>query len=174
MNDDKYENYKGIKSKNLLTEEIHNEDMIKVKQIINKEILSSIIGLFIIIFSLYCFAKGFFINKSNTGKIILSAFFILFLSFGISLIKDIISLLFNKYHKAEYGIIKNKYSVHINSNLDRLNTSNNYYIDVKFPNNKTYINKVTCFDDDYKNLDISKKVLVLCFNKTSYAISTKN
>ena len=166
----KFKNYKKINTEDLLKDKVLPEDMIKVRRIVKKEIISYSIALFIIIFSLYCWGRSILTKQSGIGEIISFVFFLIFLCFGISLIRELLGLSSQKNLKAQYGVVRNKY---YEMNSTDFVDSNEYYLDVNFPCNKTYINKVECSDITYKNLDVNQNVLVFSFRKSAYAVLSK-
>ena len=176
---DKNNKYKEITSKDLLYTEISPIDMISVKKLVKNELirlyLLSITLLFFLILSFYLLYKSTILTNTLLTEelalmlvIIISIFICLVYNF-----KKIYSFIYNSKPKAQYGIVQSKYTLKSEANADAII---NYYINVNFDFNNTYIRKVKCTESIYNNLTVGSDVLVVSFNnkKTYATIPYKN
>ncbi|WP_238883295.1 hypothetical protein [Clostridium sp. YIM B02551] len=108
-------------------------------------------------------------NKEIIGFLLITLMFFWVLCF---VLKQILSTIDSICKKAQYGIVKSKYSLKSSAESS---SQKKYYVAVLFPDTNAYIREVICTDKIYKNLEEGTPVLVISFdNKTAYAVPSNS
>ena len=155
--------------------DIHHIDFVnKFIKNKNKNFIIQFISM-LFFFSLVLFI--FYVDLKINGKplfkelIFMLVFLLSFIFILIHISKQIYYTSNFKYKKAQYGLIKTKYSL----KGDSTKKSRKYYINVMFPDTNTYIIRVVCSYKIYNSLNEGDNILVISFNnKIAYAVPVNN
>lgn len=160
-----------IKVNNLQRVKISDSDLRSAKKILRSFQTGYIFMLIILLNFLVPVSKTIY-NKIKETNIVLNEEFVtlLVIELVLLLITTFLAIkafkpIISKYKKAQYGIVKEAYSLGRSS-------SRNYYVSVIFPETKTYLQGVNCSIKHYPILsEGNHPVLVISFdNKTCYAV----
>lgn len=165
-----------IKVCDLKVANINTNDIYNVKELA-KTLYKKFVFTSIFVFLFFILISYLFYDTIKTSTSIFTKDFFLML-FIFLMISWLLLYLFNQvysfkscsYKRAQYGIVKTKYTF---KNSSETTTKIDYYINVEFPNDNTYIRKVICTDKIYDSLTTGSNVLVISFDdKKLYAIPT--
>ncbi|MDD7794506.1 hypothetical protein [Clostridium sp. 'White wine YQ'] len=167
-------NNSKIKVSELQCDEINSIDINFVKELARKLTIKFSFHFIIVflasIFATYVLYDTIRTSTEKFNKEIIGFFFIALMFFWVLcyVLKQILSTINSTCKKAQYGIVKNKYSLKSSA---KSSSPKKYYIDVLFPDTNAYIREVICTDKIYKSLEEGTSVLVISFdNKTAYAV----
>lgn len=107
-------------------------------------------------------------NKVNIGLLAMTLMSLWFLQYAF---KELLSTKNSEYKKAQYGIVKSKYSLMSASK----NSRRDYNINVSFPDTNTYIQGIDCTETFYESVEEGDPILVVSFdNAKAYVVSSNS
>ncbi len=167
-------NNTDIKIADLQCVRINSIDTNSVKKLV-KKIKVRLLSHFVFASLAFVFASYVLYDTINTStdkfnnEIIAFLFIdLMFLGVLYYIFKQILSIMNCRYKKAQYGIVKIKYSL---KDFAKSSSSKKYYISALFPASDMYIRGVICTYDIYKTLEEGSPVLVISFdNKKAFAV----
>jgi len=171
-------NNNEIKVSELQCVQISSIDINSVKELARKLTLKFLFLLILMFLSSIFVSYGLYdIIKTSTEKFNTQIIFLLLLDLSFFwciyyVFTQMLSTINSNYKKAQYGIVKNKYSVRFTAESS---SEKEHYINALFPDTNTQIQRVICTNKIFKSLEEGTPVLIVSFdNKNAYAVPSNS